>query len=197
MSEKSIAQQPRRRRSNSSEAMLQWRYGLIEPFIDEGSQVLDLGSGTGWVGKRIQERKGCMVRLVDVLDCNETDLPLTLYDGKSIPHPDRSFDITLLMFVLHHTTNDLQILREAARVSRRRIVVVEDTPRNPLERFVDRTCDTLMSLQHGYFNPANYKTTAEWERIFATLGLRVGARVIEKPFIPFYYTKTVFALDVA
>jgi 16S rRNA G1207 methylase RsmC len=40
--------------------------------------VLDLGAGTGWVGKRLAERKGCSVQLVDVLDCNETDLPLTV-----------------------------------------------------------------------------------------------------------------------
>jgi hypothetical protein len=39
-------------------------------------------------------------RKLDVLDCNETNLPLAVYDGKSLACRDRTFDVALLVFVL-------------------------------------------------------------------------------------------------
>lgn len=180
---------------NRSEKLLDWRYGLVAEHIDDGLHVLDLGAGTGWVGKRLAERKGCRVQLVDVLDCNETDLPLTVYDGQTIPAADKSVDVVTLVFVLHHAVNQEQILTEAARVARRRIVVVEDTPRNWLELGIDRTCDAFMSLEHGFYNPATYRNVAQWQRVFDSLGLALEHERIIKPFFPFYYTKAVFVLD--
>lgn len=183
-------------RRNFSEKLLEWRYKLVESYLPPETSVLDLGCGTGWVAKRIQERKRCDVKLVDVLDCNETDLDLKLYDGKNIPYPDNAFDTTLLLFVLHHTLNQYDILKEAARVSRKRVIVVEDTPKNQVERLIDSSCDTLMSMEHGFFNPANYKTIEEWQAIFNDLNFSLVDCKPEKPFFPFYYTKCVFALDV-
>jgi SAM-dependent methyltransferase len=183
------------KKKNTSEKLLEWRYGLVAPYINPGERVLDLGAGTGWVGKRIAERKGCDVRLVDVLDCNETDLPHSVYDGHTVPFADKEFDVCLLMFVLHHALNQEEILREAARVTRRRIVLVEDTPRNFVERAIDSLCDTLMSLEHGFFNPANYRRIEGWRAIFDQMGLALRGQDVVPPFFPFYYTKAVFALD--
>lgn len=183
-------------KKNRSEKLLDWRYGLVADHVQDGEHVLDLGAGTGWVGKRLVERKGCTVHLVDVLDCNETDLPLTKYDGKSIPFPDKSCDAVSLVFVLHHAVNQEEILREAARVARRRIIIVEDTPKNLVERCIDQACDSFMSLEHGFYNPATYRSVPQWHRIFAGLNLPLVYEHTIKPFFPFYYTKAVFVLDV-
>jgi ubiquinone/menaquinone biosynthesis C-methylase UbiE len=182
---------------NFSTRLLDWRYGLVADHIEDRQRVLDLGAGTGWVGKRLAERKGCDVRLVDVLDCNETDLPLTVYDGKTIPFDDKSFDVVTLVFVLHHAVNQEEILREAARVARSKIILIEDTPRNRLERWIDQACDALMSFEHGFHNPATYRNVAQWRSIFETLRLALVHEHEIEPFFPFYYTKAVFVLDVA
>jgi hypothetical protein len=91
--------------------------------------------------------------------------------------------------------NQEQILTEAARVARRRIVVVEDTPKNLLELGIDRACDAFMSLEHGFYNPATYRNMAQWRRVFDALGLRLEHEHAISPFFPFYYTKAVFVLD--
>ena len=70
---------------NRSAKLLNWRYGLVADHIEDRQRVLGLGAGTGRVGKRLIERKGCDVSLVEVIDCNETDLPFTVYDGKRFP----------------------------------------------------------------------------------------------------------------
>lgn len=183
-------------KKNRSEKLLNWRYGLVADHIEERQQVLDLGAGTGWVGKRLAERKGCELRLVDVLDCNETDLPLTVYDGKKIPFGDKTFDVVTLVFVLHHAVNQEEILMEAARVARRKVILVEDTPRNLLELCIDKACDALMSMEHGFFNPATYRNVEQWRSVFDTLELRLVHEQVIEPFFPFYYTKAVFVLDV-
>jgi ubiquinone/menaquinone biosynthesis C-methylase UbiE len=182
---------------NRSTKLLDWRYGLVADHVEDGQRVLDLGAGTGWVGKRLVERKGCDVSLVDVLDCNETDLPLTVYDGKKIPFDDKTFDVVTLVFVLHHAVNQEEILTEAARVARRKIILVEDTPKNVLERCIDQACDALMSFEHGYYNPATYRNVEQWRNVFEKLRLPLVHEHTIKPFFPFYYTKAVFVLDVA
>lgn len=157
--------------------------------------MLDLGAGTGWVAKRLTE-KGWDVSLADVLECNETDLPLTTYDGKRLPYRDKEFDTTLLVFVLHHALNQEEVLREAVRVTRRRLVIVEDTPRNLAERLIERLWDTVLSIEHGMFAPHSFRTVAGWGDLFRGLGLRLVSQEVLRPSLPFYYTKAVFVLDL-
>lgn len=189
--------QARSARKPYNEKLLGWRYGLVEPYIEEHARVLDIGAGTGWVAHRIHERKGCDVQLVDVVDCNETALPLRLYDGTKLPYADKSFDIATLVFVLHHTGDHERILREAARVARRRIIVVEDTPVNIRERWAQWLLDTALSIEHGFATPHTCNSIGRWREVFDTLALRLEREDIDPPFFPFYYTKAVFVLGVA
>lgn len=177
-----------------NEKLLAWRFGLVERHIEPRDKVLDLGAGTGWVAQRVAERKGCEVHLVDVLDVNETELPLKIYDGRRIPYEDKSFDTTMLVFVLHHALNQKEILGEAARVTRRRIIIVEDTPRNLFELTVNKVCDTLGTFRHGFFDPHNYHRIEKWTEIFRELRLPLAHQQVISPFFPFYYTKAVFVL---
>ena len=178
-----------------NEWLLNWRYELIAKHIPDGSQVLDIGAGTGWVGHRLQERKACTVQLVDVVDRNETVLPLRLYNGKRLPYATNSFDTAVLVFVLHHTLNHAELLAEAARVARQRIIIVEDTPKNRLERAAQWACDTVMNLEHGFATPHSYKNITDWHSLFATIRLPVVRTEVVPPFLPFYYTKAVFVVE--
>ena len=182
---------------NRSAKLLNWRYGLVADHIEDRQRVLDLGAGTGWVGKRLIERKESDVSLVDVIDCNETDLPLTVYDGKKIPFGDKTFDIVTFVVVLHHAVKQEEILTEAARVARRKTILVEDTPKNVLEHCIDRACDAVTSFEHGFYNPASYRNVMQWRSVFKKLRLPLIHEHTIKPFFPFYYTKAVFVRDVA
>ena len=67
-------------------------------------------------------------------------LPFSLYDGVNLPFPDGRFDVAMLSFVLHHVPNERKVvlLREALRVARQTVFILEDTPTTAFDRFVSR-----------------------------------------------------------
>ena len=149
----------------------------VRPALRPGDRVLDIGCGEGWVLAELSGEHEVMG--VDIVDLRRKDLPaftFDLYDGQHVPCPDKSFDVVLLTFVLHHVPNDRKppLVQEARRISRRNVVVLEDTPRNALDRFA---CNI-----HGRSHRKRIGTTADfgfydqpgWERFFVDQGLRVA-----------------------
>ncbi len=143
----------------------------------EGS-LLDVGSGRGHIAQEIQKRKNNKVQLLDVKDLNETKLPYTLFDGERIPFEDNSFDTLLVCYVLHHTKDPAKLLRECARVSRKRIIIFEDNPKSLLTK----PLDVIFNKLHGVATPLNFKTIEEWRQIFKEHKLSVTSmqRGVEK-----------------
>ena len=87
------------------------------PFIKPSDRILDVGAGDCRLDVLLQKKVGCEVVPVDVEDFNETQLALTIFDGKRLPFPDDSFDAVLLIFVLHHAEDAQAVLAEARRVT--------------------------------------------------------------------------------
>ena len=96
----------------------------IARYVPAGASVLDLGCGDGLVGASFADGAR-QVQLADVKDRNRTALPFARYDGRTLPFPDKSFDVALLVTVLHHCDDPAAFLREVMRVTRRRIVAIE------------------------------------------------------------------------
>lgn len=161
----------------------------FDRFIEKGDRVLDIGAGGGWIGKRLSDSRGAKVTLLDVADMNRTNLPLRVYDGKHIPFPDSSFDACLLLFVLHHCEDPMQVLAEAVRVAERRLVIFEDTFRSPFEKFLACANDWISNSPFFLANPFkmnmpfHYRKVEEWEGIFRTLSLNVKFKKVTQHFI--------------
>lgn len=161
----------------------------IERFVDKGDQVLDIGAGGGWIGKSISISRESQVTLLDVEDMNRTDLTLNVYDGKNVPFPNASFDDSLLLFVLHHCEDPIRVLAEAVRVSRKRIIIFEDTFRTPFEKFLACANDWISNSPFFLANPFqmhmpfHYRSVEEWENIFSQFSLRVKFKRITQHFI--------------
>jgi hypothetical protein len=106
----------------------------------------------------------------------------------------------LLTFVLHHVPNDKKVplVREARRVTRRSVIVLEDTPRNAIDWWA---CNI-----HGRSHRKRIGSTADfgfypqdvWEKFFADHGLTVRSsercprfsRDVIRP-----WARTAFVLD--
>ncbi len=168
----------------------------VSAFLSAGDKILDVGAGSGWIAERIKERKNTEVMLLDVVDFNQTDLPLQLYDGNTMPFKDNSFDATLLIFMLHHCSNPLAVLKEATRVSKNRIIVIEDTFLSWFDKAALCINDIAANLPSFLIEPMNmplnFKKTAEWERVFQNLSLKV---VHQKRIQSFPIQKTLFVLE--
>lgn len=108
------------------------------------ASALDVGTGTGVFAEAL-ERHGLEVTGIDpnpeMLDAAARHAPQGLFfqcAAEDLPFADREFDIVLLAHVLHEADEPLRALREARRVARQRVVIVEwpyveEEPGPPLE----------------------------------------------------------------
>jgi ubiquinone/menaquinone biosynthesis C-methylase UbiE len=98
-------------------------------------RVLDVGAGNCILCQELG-RRGHDVTPVDVTNLSFVDaiVPVT-YDGTTLPFADDSFDVALVITVLHHATDPDAVLGEVRRVARR-IIVIEEIYENALEKYL-------------------------------------------------------------
>ena len=157
-------------------ARRKWRWIQSHlPVLGGSSQVLDLGAGEGFVGEAVHRDIGVSVTLADVVDFHEADLPFVLLDDSRLPFDDGAFDVTLLVFVLHHTEDAEAVLREARRITRGEIVVLESIYEGAWQhRLLDRLDRLANALRSGGLMAAqeehlHFRADAEWKALFDRL----------------------------
>lgn len=138
----------------------------IGAWIPSGSAVLDVGAGTGLLADALAITRDIQVTLIDIVDNNRSRFALRLYDGRHLPYPRGAFDIALLAFVLHHSADARQTLREAGRVARR-LVILEDAYRWPHERLVLRWTDWILNRGHDVAPAWGQLRPHEWTALVA------------------------------
>jgi SAM-dependent methyltransferase len=97
------------------------------------------------------------------------------FDGQVIPYDDDNFDAVMFVDVLHHTEDPTVLLREAARVARRAIVIKDHTRNGLLADSTLRLMDYVGNARHGVVLPYNYWSQQQWLEALKKLGLTVGA----------------------
>ncbi|OGC45375.1 hypothetical protein A2V49_00785 [candidate division WWE3 bacterium RBG_19FT_COMBO_34_6] len=134
-------------------------YKRIKKFLDH-KNILDVGVGAGGVFGFLKE-KGFNMTGIDVADISLfEDTKARIYDGHNFPYQDNSFDIALIIQVLHHCEDGLRVLSEAKRVAKR-VIVIEDTYRSEFERSIVSTSDKLGNWE---FYEHNYHTAKWWKK---------------------------------
>lgn len=145
-----------------------------QPFVKEGSKILDLGCGPAVVSKGFQDFFKSDVFGVDVQDTKVEKIPFKKIDGFNLPFENDKFDVCLISYVLHHTKDPKKILKEAKRVSKGKIIIFEDLP----EGFLSKIRCFLHEFFYNIFfqktkQKFNFKTKKEWEELFKSLGLKL------------------------
>lgn len=102
-------------------------------FINTGDRVLDVGCGPGWnldhfikYGPEIYGYKGLdySERFVRVANKRFPDLnPFYVGDVRDLKEKDSSYDVVILQDVLEHTNGYETPVKEALRVSKKRVIV--------------------------------------------------------------------------
>lgn len=117
------------------------------PIPSGAPRILDLGCGTGLASRRLAPRLPADARLVagDLVLAMlaearrlAPDIPVVQFDAVRLPFPDRTFDLVVCTFALHHIREQRRTLGEVHRILKPggRLQVVNwgaDNPDSPAE----------------------------------------------------------------
>lgn len=149
----------------------------ILPLLEPGDHLLDVGCGSGALAAAIandpRRPEGLTVRGLErfVREPNLIEVdPLT---SEQFPYEDRSFDVVTIMDVLHHDRDPVGVLREAARVSRRLVIVKDHKPDGLLA--YRRICllDWAANRPYGVECLYDYPSREGWKERFEDAGLAI------------------------
>ena len=134
-----------------------------------GEMILDLGAGNGLLGLEITKQLEKEVKLVDIIDYNYTDLPLIQYDPEeAIPLTNKEVDTTILYAVLHHSSDPKFLLKEAARITKKRLLILEGYIEEEDIRITNCFFDWFHNRVIGDEDinvPLNFLKVKEWENL--------------------------------
>jgi len=156
----------------------------ILPHVSRNMRVLDFGNGSGATTKCLAEESGASVTGVDVAQNSLFPIPVVSYDGSALPFRDGTFDLVYSVFVVHHCPDVDNVLREVARVSKGRILLIEDiwtTWKNKFWLYFFHILFDLFMLLMTLLGKAkwssffryDFKDDREWGACFDRLGLRL------------------------
>ena len=175
----------------------------IVPYLERGQTMLDLGAGTGFMARWLREKTGVEPTCADLVEYHNRDrsMPFIKQDDPfRVPVDDGAFDVVLMMFVYHHMEPyeaQLTLLDEAIRVTRHRLIIVEDTPRTKVDRVANTFWDWALNWRHGVPTPFTFRSADEWSLVFKRRDLSLTAVDTYRPLWPTLktYPHTLFALD--
>jgi len=135
------------------------KHTLIKLDINNQSKMLDFGGGNCLISKHF---KNLNVHTIDIID-NTKCSQYSKYDGWSIPYPDKYFDITICMYVLHHIPHQDCIIKELNRVSKYCIIIEDDYSEK-----MNTISKTICKLHYKKFNQPTtntkyMKNKQQWE----------------------------------
>ena len=166
----------------------------VLPFLNAGERILDIGSGTCQVAEAFIAR-GFNVSTLDIADKSLVPaLHPQVFDGGRLPYADDSFDVALLLTVLHHIPRPDDTIAEARRVARR-VIIMEDVFTSRAEKWVTWIGDSWLNMEI-FGHPHTNRDDAGWRETFKRLGLQVTkAREQIDWFFPFRFRHATYVLS--
>jgi SAM-dependent methyltransferase len=147
----------------------------LAAMLPDGARVLDVGCGDGRISQLVASEHGNLggIHGIDVLVRPDLHIPVEPFDGLHIPFEADSFDVVMFVDVLHHTPDPTVLLREAARVARRSIVLKDHLLEGAFAMPTLKFMDWVGNARHGVALPYNYWTRAQWTEALTSNGLEV------------------------
>ena len=171
---------------------LSFKYSKIKKFY--GEKCLDIGSGYGHFTDFLKSQNH-HVFAIDVVDKFKYDHDFSTFNGKEISLEDDAVNTSVLMFVLHHTDDQIQLLKETARVTKDYIIIGEDVMKSRLDKALGK-----IHLNTSPWSKSSdlFHSLDGWKKIFRDLNLELIETVdIARNIYPVYpVSRNVFVLKV-
>lgn len=152
-------------------------YQMVQNYI-LGDSVLDYGCGKGLLGEKIKKDLKKNVVLVDTIDFNKSELPLSLIDSNGITNLEsKSIDTSIAYLVLHHMDNPYSGIEELSRVTKSRIILMEGYIEKDEYLYINQTIDWFFNrilLGVNMNVPLNFLKLKEWELLIEQVGFKIS-----------------------
>jgi SAM-dependent methyltransferase len=146
---------------------------VLDSLIPSSASILDVGCGNGLISNKLRQLSpGRDFTGIDVVERENCMIPCRMYDGETIPFAAQTFDYVLFVDVLHHTTLAEDLLLQATRIARRGIVIKDHYCESRLDYYTLAFMDWVGNAQYGVALPNRYRAAAEWQAMFARMGLQ-------------------------
>lgn len=161
----------------------------VLPHLKEGDRVLDVGCGNGTLGRALMDHpaapKGLVVEGLERFKRGGEPITVHAYDGVAMPLPDASFDAVIVADVLHHEEDELRLLRECARVSRRLVIIKDHVVQGALAQQRISLIDWAANAPYGVKCLYRYHTPQEWRAIPPALAMTPREERLHMDLYPF------------
>lgn len=167
------------------------------PHVTPEMRILDFGNGSGAVAHSLARESGAHVVGVDVAQNSLFPIPAVSYDGAMLPFRDGTFDLVYAVFVVHHCPDVDSALTELSRVSRGRVLLIEDVWTNWKNKFWLYVFHVLFDLfmllmtllgkaKWSSFFRYDFKDDESWKACFEKQGLHLSqmTNVVMHPNYP-------------
>jgi len=148
---------------------------LVVAQLKPNDRVLDIGCGSGILGAAILAHPKCpsgvTVRGLEKLKRGNEPIEVIAHDVGPLPFADGEVDVVILADVLHHEVDEATLLAESARICGRTLIIKDHKPEGILAQARISFLDWAANNPHGIKCLYRYHRRAEWQSIFARLGL--------------------------
>ena len=145
----------------------------LKPYLNGHSKILDVGCASGKLTKHLFADSYAEITGIDVVIPKETHINVVKYDGQKFPFVDDSFDLVLMIDILHHDHNIENIINEAKRVSRKGILIKDHYWEQKYDFWILSLYDYLGNKPFGIPLAYNFQTIESWKKILNSLELNI------------------------
>jgi SAM-dependent methyltransferase len=160
----------------------------------EPLRILDVGCGHAYITRELQKIYPHFTFVgVDVMVRPNSAIEVIEYDGTKLPFEDKSFDVLMLIDMLHHADDPNVVLKECARVAKKFIVIKDHVCDSYFDWLRLSSLDWFGNRPFGIPMTYKYFSSNQWREAFRDAGvectsLKRWIKVCPAPFhLPFDY----------
>ncbi len=174
-------------------ARLRIKQARIARHLSRDTRILDIGSGHGGLCNALRI-EGFDITPVDVKNLSFfPEVVPIVYDGERLPFQDQAFDTSMLITMLHHTPSPSHILQEAKRVTKHRLVIMEDIYRNAVQRELTFFMDSLVNLEFDG-HPHTNMDDAGWLALFSSMNMKLVYREDFRTLL--FFRQVIYVVEI-